>query len=80
MAASVMATAPAPHRPSTAPPASASPQAANHFFVPGAVVIVHWADGNRYPGTVLQVAPYHVFVVFPNGVQQWVDTRYVTDR
>jgi hypothetical protein len=51
---------------------------ASHAFTPGALVLVYWADGNRYPGTILQVAAHHVFVVFPNGTQQWVDARYVT--
>jgi hypothetical protein len=48
------------------------------YFVPGAMVLVYWADGNQYPGTVLQVSPYHVLVAFPNGAQQWVEMRYVT--
>jgi hypothetical protein len=56
------------------PPANA----ASHPFAPGALVLVYWADGNRYPGTILQVSQHHVFVVFPNGTQQWVDVRYVT--
>jgi hypothetical protein len=51
---------------------------ASHSFVPGAMVLVYWADGNRYHGTVVQVSPHHVFVVFPNGAQQWIDARYVT--
>jgi hypothetical protein len=48
------------------------------YFVPGAMVLVYWADGNQYPGTVLQVSPYHVLVAFPNGAQQWVEMRYVS--
>jgi hypothetical protein len=68
--------------PSPAVPAGATPYAPPapppaHAFVPGTLVLVYWADGNRYPGTVLQVAPHHVFVAFPNGVQQWIDARYV---
>jgi hypothetical protein len=47
-------------------------------FPPGTLVLVYWADGNRYPGTVLQATPTHVFVVFPNGTQQWIDARYVS--
>jgi hypothetical protein len=38
---------------------------------------VHWSDGNRYPGTIVQVAPQHVCVAFPNGARHWVDVRYV---
>jgi hypothetical protein len=63
-----------------APAQAAQLPTATHTFAPGSVVIVYWADGNRYPGTVLQAAPHHVFVVFPNGVQQWVDARYVSTR
>jgi hypothetical protein len=51
---------------------------ATHSFGPGALVLVYWADGNRYPGTVVQAAPNHVYVVFPNGQQHWIDVRYVT--
>ena len=49
-----------------------------HSFAPGTLVLVYWANGQRYPGTVLQVSSHHVFVAFPNGMQQWVDARYVT--
>jgi hypothetical protein len=42
------------------------------------VVLVHWADGHRYPGTVLQLSPTHVLVAFPNGHREWVDQSYVT--
>lgn len=63
-----------PPGPTSYPPPA--PQA-THPFAPGSLVLVHWADGNRYPGTVLQVAPHHVFVAFPNGVKQWIDARYV---
>jgi hypothetical protein len=49
-----------------------------HGFGPGALVLVHWADGNRYPGTVLQVAGTQLLVSFPNGQQHWVDMKYVS--
>jgi hypothetical protein len=85
MAASVMATA-QPQQPQQRAPAAPQPQArpqhaapvATHPFVPGTLVLVYWADGNRYPGTVVQAAPQHVYVVFPNGQQHWIDVRYVT--
>jgi hypothetical protein len=70
-------------QPSPAPPAAQPqyaqppPQPANPI-APGTMVLVYWADGQRYPGTVLQVSPQHVFVAFPNGIQQWIDVRYVT--
>jgi hypothetical protein len=44
----------------------------------GAPVLVHWADGNRYPATVLHTQGNHVLVLFPTGQQQWVDSRYVS--
>jgi hypothetical protein len=68
--------APAPPPQLLAPPQP--PAQSFHAFVTGTLVLVSWADGNRYPGTVLQVAPHHVFVAFPNGMQQWIDARYVT--
>lgn len=47
-------------------------------FGPGALVLVHWSDGNRYPGTVLQIAGTQLLVSFPNGQQHWVDMKYVS--
>jgi hypothetical protein len=47
-------------------------------FGPGALVLVKWADGNRYPGTVLQVAGTQLLVSFPDGQQHWVDMKYVS--
>ena len=47
-------------------------------FGPGALVLVHWSDGNRYPGTVLQSAGTQLLVSFPNGQQHWVDVKYVS--
>jgi hypothetical protein len=47
-------------------------------FGPGALVLVHWSDGNRYPGTVLQVAGTQLLVSFPNGQQHWVEMKYVS--
>jgi hypothetical protein len=41
-------------------------------------VLVQWADGNRYPGTVAQAAGHQVLVVFPDGQQRWVDAQYVS--
>jgi hypothetical protein len=70
-------------RPASSPPvpqaqyAQPAPPPAN-AIAPGTLVLVYWADGQRYPGTVLQVSPSHLFVAFPNGVQQWIDARYVT--
>ncbi len=47
-------------------------------IVRGAVVLVHWADGNRYPATVLHISGSLVLVAFPSGQQQWVDARYLS--
>lgn len=47
-------------------------------YGPGALVLVHWVDGNRYPGTVLQASGRQVLVAFPSGMQQWVDLQYVS--
>jgi hypothetical protein len=47
-------------------------------YGPGALVLVHWADGHRYPATVLQAVGNQVLVAFPSGQQQWVDIAYVS--
>jgi hypothetical protein len=74
------AYAPPPSPAASPGPAQVAPQAPQqtHNIAPGTLVLVYWADGQRYPGTVLQVGPHHVFVAFPNGIQQWIDARYVT--
>jgi hypothetical protein len=41
-------------------------------------VLVQWADGNRYPGFVQQVAPGYCLIVFPDGQQRWVEPQYLT--
>jgi hypothetical protein len=70
----VAAAVPAP-APSPSPSPSAPPR---YGVVPGAKVLVQWADGNRYPGTVMQVAGTQLLVAFPNGQQHWIDARYVS--
>ncbi len=52
--------------------------AAVNPFPPGTMVLVHWSNGNRYPGTVLQASGGQLLVAFPNGQQHWVDVRYVS--
>jgi hypothetical protein len=59
-------------------PAHPPPAPAPGGYAPGALVLVHWADGKRYPATVLHATASHVLVVFPTGQQQWVDVRYVS--
>jgi hypothetical protein len=74
------AYAPQPYAAQPAAQAQYTPPAPQpaHNIAPGTLVLVYWADGQRYPGTVLQVSAQHLFVAFPNGVQQWIDVRYVT--
>ena len=64
-----------PRQPAAARPVAAPVPSA---YVAGALVLVHWADGNRYPATVLHATATHVLVVFPTGQQQWIDVRYVS--
>ena len=45
---------------------------------PGARVWVTWANGQRYPATVQQVAGNQCLVAFPDGQQHWVDVGYVS--
>jgi hypothetical protein len=68
--------APSPAAPVAAPPGAAPPVPPG--IVRGAVVLVHWADGNRYPATVLHISVALVLVAFPSGQQQWVDARYLS--
>jgi len=44
----------------------------------GAAVMVQWADGNKYPGSVAQVAPDQALVSFPNGQNLWVALQWVS--
>jgi hypothetical protein len=44
----------------------------------GATVMVQWADGNKYPGSVAQVAPDQALVSFPNGQNLWVALQWVS--
>lgn len=46
-------------------------------YAPGSRVQVTWANGQRYPGTIHQLAGHQVLVVFPDGQQHWVDLQYV---
>lgn len=47
-------------------------------FGPGARVYVRWADGNRYPATVMQAAGAQCLVAFQDGQQRWVDAQYLS--
>jgi hypothetical protein len=47
-------------------------------LVPGRAVLVQWSDGNKYPATIMQNAGEQAQVVFPNGQQMWLETRYLT--
>jgi hypothetical protein len=47
-------------------------------FGPGARVYVQWADGNRYPATVVQSAGAQCLVSFPDGQQRWVEAQYLS--
>jgi hypothetical protein len=44
----------------------------------GTHVMVQWNDGQRYPGTVAQVAPGQYLVTMGNGQQHWVAAAFVT--
>jgi hypothetical protein len=43
----------------------------------GSHILVQWADGNRYPGIVQQIAPGQCLIVFPDGQQRWVDNQFL---
>jgi hypothetical protein len=44
----------------------------------GSRVLVAWSDGNRYPGTVAQLAQGHYLVTMGDGQQHWVPEAYVS--
>jgi len=46
-------------------------------YLVGTHVLVQWADGNRYPGIVQQIAPGQCLIVFPDGQQRWVDNQFL---
>jgi len=47
-------------------------------LMPGRSVLVEWSDGNRYPATIMQMNGAQAQVVFPNGQNMWVETRFLT--
>lgn len=85
------ATKPRPMRGQTAPLASvgrppAQPGRSAHAGVPvaptvamalGARVLVQWANGQKYPGVVEQLAGLQCLVRFDTGERRWVEARYV---
>ena len=44
----------------------------------GRQVLVQWADGNRYPGTIMQLGGHQAQVVMQDGRPIWVETQYLT--
>jgi hypothetical protein len=74
--------APAPYGAPTAPaPYPATPAAyapAPQGFAPGTRVWVTWSNGQRYPGTVHQVAGNQCLVRFDDGQQHWVEAPYLS--
>jgi hypothetical protein len=60
------------------PPYPGSPYAPPGAFPVGARVLVQWADGNRYPGVVQQIAPGQSLVGFHDGQQRWVENVYLS--
>ena len=44
----------------------------------GPRVLVTWTDGNRYPGTVAQVAQGQYLITRGDGQQHWIGAGYVT--
>ena len=46
-------------------------------LIVGRRVLVQGSDGQRYPGTIIQVSPSHAQVVFPNGANQSIENRFL---
>jgi hypothetical protein len=68
-------------RPQPVPAVVAAPPAASSSpalpFVPGARVLVQWANGQRYPGVVERVNGPQCLVRFDVGEQRWVESKFV---
>lgn len=47
-------------------------------LIVGRRVLVQWADGNRYPGSILQNDGTRAQVVMQDGQSIWVETQYLT--
>jgi hypothetical protein len=47
-------------------------------LIVGRQVLVQWADGNRYPGTILQNNGQQAQVVMQDGRQIWLEPKYLT--
>jgi hypothetical protein len=41
--------------------------------------LVRWSDGNKYPGFVEQSADGQCLISFPNGSQQWIENKYISN-
>jgi len=68
--------APSPEHGASPPPPPPSP--AGSPPSPGRRVLVEWANGQRYAGTVQQSAPGQCLVLFADGQSIWVDVRRVS--
>jgi hypothetical protein len=47
-------------------------------LIVGRKVLVTWSDGNKYPGTIMQVAAGQSQIVFPDGRNMWIGNQYLT--
>lgn len=72
--------APSPQPPQQpAAPAYQPPPPAPALSV-GGQALVQWADGNKYPGSIAQLAEDQALVAFPNGQQIWVALRWISPK
>jgi hypothetical protein len=61
-----------------APPTGAPPPVGG--LAPGSRVLVTWSDGNRYPASVVQVAPGQCLIALSNGQQHWIAMQWLTPQ
>lgn len=47
-------------------------------LIVGRQVLVQWADGNRYPGAIIQTNGEHAQVAMHGGQPVWVETKFLT--
>ncbi|AKF10558.1 hypothetical protein [Sandaracinus amylolyticus] len=47
-------------------------------LIVGAAVKVQWSDGNKYPGTIMQIAQGQSQIVFSDGRTMWIANQYLS--
>ncbi|WP_394833547.1 hypothetical protein LVJ94_44275 [Pendulispora rubella] len=76
--ASIKSSMPTEYEQQAIDPSTIGPARPSLSFEVGSHVLVQWSDGNRYPGSIVQVASGQCLVLFSNGQHYWIDVRFVS--